>query len=393
MSSTTNNHRIEDLPMAIDRAAAWDELRSWGDVFQDANGTWYVTSVEAVGAAARQPRIFSSALAWDFQGSEVQQIPVAMDPPDHARYRRALDPMIRPAVVNQLEPELRRQVAELVDSFARNGKCDIVADLAALFPTQVFLTLYGLPLSDRDMLTGWVRAILDAPHVDAAPTAEHAHASHSLFAYIRGFIKAKREQPGDDMISRLLLEDGESAWSDDELLGTTYVMIIAGLDTVRNAISLAFYRLATDAALQQRIVSDPESIPAVVEELLRVDTVAPFLPRVTTEDVEVAGQRIPAGSKVMLAFGAANRDPERYPFPNEIDTRQAELGHFSFGAGVHRCLGSHLARRELRLVLEEFHRRIPAYELAPEFDGLIEWPALSLKYHHVPLVFTPAGLA
>src|ERR1700704_3590697 len=118
MSSTTNTRRIEDLPMATDRAAAWEELRSWGDVFQDANGTWYLTSIEAVQFAARQPNAFSSARAWDWQGSEVQQIPVAIDPPEHARYRRSLDPMIRPAIVTQIEPELRRQVAELIDAFA-----------------------------------------------------------------------------------------------------------------------------------------------------------------------------------------------------------------------------------------------------------------------------------
>jgi cytochrome P450 len=392
MSSTTNTRRIEDLPMATDRAAAWEELRSWGDVFQDANGTWYLTSIEAVQFAARQPNVFSSARAWDWQGSEVQQIPVAIDPPEHARYRRSLDPMIRPAIVDRLEPELRRQVAELIDRFASRGSCDVVAELAALYPTQVFLTLYGLPLSDRDMLTGWVRAILDAPHLHAAPSKEHDEAAHSLFAYVRSFIADKRANPGEDMISRLLAQDGDGAWSNDELLGTTYVMIIAGLDTVRNAISLAFHRLATDPQLRRRITTDPESIPALIEELLRIDTVAPFLPRVTVEDVDVLGHHIPANSKVLLAFGAANRDPARYGCPHGVDTDQADLGHFSFGAGVHRCLGSHLARRELCLVLEEFHKRIPDYELKPGTEPRVVWPALSLKFDEVPLVFQPAAV-
>ena len=111
MATSASTHRLEDLPMAQDRAAAWDEMRSWGDVFQDADGVWYLTSTEAVQLAARQPEIFSSARAWDFQSSEVQQIPNAIDPPAHARYRRSLDPMLRPAIVNGLESELRRQVA------------------------------------------------------------------------------------------------------------------------------------------------------------------------------------------------------------------------------------------------------------------------------------------
>jgi cytochrome P450 len=390
MTTETSARRIEDLPMATDRAAAWETLRSWGDVFQDANGTWYLTSIEAVQFAARQPEIFSSARAWDWQGTEVQQIPVAIDPPEHARYRRSLDPMLRPAIVSKIEPELRRQVAELIDAFAETGSCDIIADLAALYPTQVFLTLYGLPLSDRDKLIGWVRVILDAPHLDAAPTKEHDEASKALFAYVRAFILDKRANPGEDMISRLLEQDGPGAWSDDELLGATYVMIIAGLDTVRNATGLAFNRLATEPELRRKIVSDPEEIPGLVEELLRIDTVAPFLPRVAVKDVEVSGHLIPANSKVLLAFGAANRDPARYGCPHSVDTEQADLGHFSFGAGVHRCLGSHLARRELRLILEEFHKRIPEYELEAGHKPQIVWPALSLKFDEVRLVFEPS---
>jgi cytochrome P450 len=387
MDVRTNPPRLEDLPMSADRAAAWDQMRSWGDVFQDADGIWYVTSIEAVQLAARQPEIFSSAKAWDFQSTDVRQIPSSIDPPAHARYRRLLDPMLRPATISQLEPELRRQVAELIDAFAGRGHCDVVAELAALYPTQVFLTLYGLPLGDRDMLTGWVRVILDMQHMDAVSSPEHEEAKHALFGYVRTFIQAKRENPGDDMISRLLALSGEDAWTEEELLGTTYVMIIAGLDTVRNAISLAFHRLATDSALREMLVGDPATIPAFIEELLRVDTVAPMLPRMTACDAELLGHHIPANSRVILVFGAANRDPARYGCPHEIDITQAGLGHFTFGTGVHRCLGSHLARRELKLVLEEFHKRIPDYELAPGSHPTTEWPAVTLNYAEVPLVF------
>jgi cytochrome P450 len=390
MTTSTNAPRLADLPMAQDRAAAWNLMRSWGDVFQDADGVWYVTSIEAVQLAARQPDLFSSAKAWDFQSTDVRQIPVSIDPPEHARYRRLLDPMLRPAIVTQLEPELRRQVAELIDAFADRGSCDVVAELAALYPTQVFLTLYGLPLGDRDMLIGWVRLILDRPHIDAAASPEQEEAKHELFRYVRGFIQAKREEPGDDMISRLLALQGEDAWTEEELLGTTYVMIIAGLDTVRNAISLAFHRLATDPGLRRTVAEDPDTIPDFIEELLRLDTVAPMLPRMTARDVYLLGHHIPADSLVMLVFGAANRDPARYGCPHAVDLSQARLGHFGFGAGVHRCLGSHLARRELKLVLEEFHKRIADYRLAPGSSPTIEWPALSLNFAEVPLVFPPS---
>jgi cytochrome P450 len=387
MAAPTSARRVTDLPMDTDREGAIQELLSWGDVFQDENGVYYLTSAEAVQLAARQPNIFSSARAWDWQGSEVQQIPVAIDPPEHGRYRRSLDPMIRPKVVDRLEPELRRQVAELVDAFADRGNCDVVAELGALYPTQVFLTLYGLPLADRDQLIGWVRVILGGHHVSDAPSAEHQQASSDLFGYIRNFIEEKRVNPGDDMISQLLQLEGDDAWTDDELRGATYVMIIAGLDTVRNATGLAFHRLASDPGLRMQVVDHPDRIPAIVEELLRIDTVAMFLPRVTTQDVEILGHHIPRDSNVLLSFTSANRDPARYGCPHTVDLGQSEAGHFSFGAGVHRCLGSHLARRELKLILEEFHKRIPDYGLATGVEHRVVWPTLALHFDSVNLTF------
>ena len=387
VTQTTNSYRLEDLPMADDPAAAWDLFRSWGEVFQDEHGTWYITTARACSAAARKPKIFSSARSYDWQGGEAPLLPAAVDPPEHARYRRLLDPMVKPAVINELEPELRRQVAELIDAFVDSGSCNIVADLGALYPTQVFLTLYGLPLSDRDELIALVRTILDVPHIATVQTPQYEAAKTALFKYVRGFIEEKRRKPGSDMISRLLELDDEDGLTNEELVGVTYLMINAGLDTVRNQISLAFYRLAQEPQLRRRIVAEPESVPNIIEELMRIDTVAPFLPRITTEEVEIFGHRIPANAKVELAYGSSNHDPAKYSHPHSVDTDQAGIGHSSFGEGVHRCLGIHLARRELRLVLEEFHKRIPDYELAPGSNPRIGWPRLAYRFDEVPLVF------
>jgi len=176
--------------------------------------------------------------------------------------------------------------------------------------------------------------------------------------------------------------------TDEEIIGLCFLFVLAGLDTVTSALGFAFATLAADATLRSSISEDPSSIPAFVEEILRVEVPVPFVPRVATTDVTVCGHAIPAGASVLVALGAANRDRTRYDRPDVLDpARQAP--HFAFGAGQHRCLGSHLARLELKIVLEEWHRRIPEYALVAGAEPTVPWPAGSLALKSVPLRFTP----
>lgn len=401
MSTITRNERMPtlahegfrffDAPMAVDRTEGWRYVRRHGDVFQAADGVWYLTSADAVQFAHRHPEVFSSARAFDGLGSPVPLIPLAVDPPAHKRYRRVLDPMFAPRVVNALEGPLRQQVRDLVAAFAPAGRCDVVADLARLYPTQVFLTLFGLPLADRDQFIVWAETIIEhsAHNPGAPPSDEVVHAATELFGYLQGYIERKRAEPGDDVLSRVLALRGEEAWSDEEVLGLCFLFTLAGLDTVTAAIGFVMLHLARDPALRRRTVSDPETIGPVIEEVLRLELPAPTTPRVATTDVEVCGVRIPAGSPVMLCLATANRDPERFPRPDAIDLEQADRGHLSFGGGIHRCLGSHLARRELRIVVEEFHRIIPDYQLAPGAEPRIVWPSGTFHLESLPLVFPP----
>jgi cytochrome P450 len=168
---------------------------------------------------------------------------------------------------------------------------------------------------------------------------------------------------------------------------------MAGLDTVTGAIGFMLDALARDAELRQRAVGDQTARDALIEEVLRLEPSAPMFPRVTTQEVEVCGVRIPAGAVAMLVLATANRDPGRFDHPDEIDLAQADCGHVTFGGGVHRCLGSHLARRELRLVFDEFHARIPDYEIAPGFVPEISWPSGTLHLRSLPLVFPPGRAA
>lgn len=381
--------RYVDIPFEHDRTVAADYIRGFGDVFQAEDGTWYLTSAEAVQFAQRNPAIFSSALAYQKgSGLSVPMIPVAIDPPDHVRFRKILDPMFAPRVVNAMEDDLRRQVAELVDAFADTGRCDAIADLARLYPTQVFLTFFGMRPGDRDQLITWVETMLDNSTTGTdEPTEVRNEAAMRLAGYIKGTIDEKRANPGDDVLSKVLAFEGDDAWTEGELISFCFLFTLAGLDTVSAAIGFLMRRLALDPELRRSVIADPDALGPVIEECLRLEPPAPTNSRRTTQEVEVCGVTIPAGAPVTLTLFAANRDVHAYPHPDDLDLDQGNHGHMTFGGGIHRCLGSHLARRELRLVVEEFHRRIPEYEIAPGADPVVRWPAGTMRLASLPLVF------
>ena len=383
---------INEAPMETDRSVGWRYVRDAGDVFQAGNGQWFLTSPEAVEFAHRHPELFSSAKAFDGLGSPVPLIPIAIDPPDHKRFRKVLDPMLAPRVVNGIEDSLRSQVRELIAAFADRGSCDAVDELARLYPTQVFLTLFGLPLADRDRFIHWAESIIEATAADdvaegAELSPEVMENAMALFVYLQACVDEKRAEPADDMLSRVLQLEGEEAFTNEEVLGLCFLFVLAGLDTVTAMIGFTLLHLARRPELRARLRTEPELVGPVIEEILRLEQPAPLTPRVTTEEVEVGGQTIPAGSRVLLALGTINRDAERFAHPDDIDPGQADLGHKAFGGGIHRCLGSHLARRELRLVVEEWLAAIPDFDVAPGAQPEVVWPSGTLHLKELPLVF------
>jgi cytochrome P450 len=385
--------RYQDIPAEMDRAEGCRFVRSFGDVFQSEDRTWVLASAEAVDFAHRNPALFSSEGVFA-SGLPVPAVPVGVDPPVHVKYRRVLDPMFAPRVINALEGDLRAQVRDLVLAFAPNGRCDAIADLARLYPTQVFLTMFGLPLADRDHLVELVETQVEHSTTgvtEPSPTARKA--MMDLFSYMQHYIDVKREQPGDDVLGRVLALRGDEAWSNEEVLGMCVIFSMAGLDTVTGAIGFLIYHLARNPELRRRVGADPSLTGPVIEEVLRLETPSPHQPRITTQDVEVCGVTIPAGSKAILFTAAANRDPGRYAHADELDVDHDVQGHTTFGGGIHRCLGSHLARRELKLVIEEFHRLIPDYEIEPGFEPALVFPSATWHLRSLPLVFAPAGVA
>ena len=378
-------------PMAKDRTDGWAYFRAAGDVFRDDEGTWYVTSPEAYREVALNPEVFSSALAFDFQMADPKSIPIAVDPPDHADYRRVLNPMFGPRAVNAIEGELRRQAGELIDAFAPLGEVEVAAALCNPFPAAVFLYLFGLPLEDRDKLADWARTVLnegDFAEVEQK-TAAHATALESLIGYLRSHIEKKKQHPGGDgILSQIIAREGDDAWTDGELLGMAFMVTNAGLVTVRDTLTLAFYHLAKQPELRRQIAQDFSLIDPFIEEILRLEHAAPNIPRIARTDVTVQGHHIPAGSRVLMSNAAADRDPQKYATPDAIDLVQAGHGHLTFSVGIHRCLGSHLARRELRIVISEFLTRIPDFAIAPGVDPEVRWPSPVLGLETLPLVWT-----
>ncbi len=385
------NSYYNAAPMVEGRTAACKHWRRPGEVYRDGD-LWYVTSYDAVRYAQKHPELFSSAHAFDSLSGAIAMIPLAIDPPKHAHYRRILDPMLGPKQMDRIEDDLRAQVRAHINAFAGRGSCDVVPDLAYQFPTQAILTLFGLPKEDMPRFLEWVKGLIKDVTVETlanAPSAQQVECAIALFAYLQEQVNLKRQHPGDDMLSEILSLTGDDAWTEAEVLGLCFVFVLAGLDTVTGAIGYAFLNLAQNPEMRHRLIDDPTLIPPFVEEVLRLEGPVSGVPRVTTVDVDLAGVTIPKGSHVMLLLATANREVPGAEHRHEIDLDH-KTTHLGFGGGIHRCLGSHLARRELRLVIEEFHARIPDYELAGTPD--IRWPSGTLHLQSLPLTF-PVSLA
>lgn len=379
----------DDAPVGTDLTAAVEYLRSPGEVYL-AGGMWFLTSYEAVRFAQKHPDVFSSAKAFDAVSAIITMIPIAIDPPAHSHYRRMLDPLFGPKRIDRIESSLRAQVRAHIDGFAAAGSCDVVADLAVKFPTQAILTLLGLPLDDLPQFLDWVGGMIEVESVNmlvAEATERQLACATALFVYLQEHVALKRDTPGDDILSDILAMSGDDAWTEAEILGMCFLLMLAGLDTVTGAIGFCMLELAKDVVMRQRLLDDPVLITPFVEEILRLDGPVPLVPRMTTADVEVAGTVIPAGSHVALLLGTANRGGPHASNPHTVDLG-ARVTHLGFGGGIHRCLGSHLARRELRLTIEEFHARIPHYTLAG--TPTVRWPSGTIHLSSLPLKF-PSG--
>ena len=369
------------LPMAADRGVGWKELRDAGPVvFMD--DWFYLTRREDVLAALRNPEVFSSKKAFDMLGSPLPLVPISFDPPEHTRFRKILQPFFSPHTLAEILPALQQQAVDIVEAVAGGSECDVMADIAIPYPSQVFLTLFGLPLRDRDRLIAWkdaVIALADRPTldgVDLTPALE-------LFGYLTEAITERRQNPGRDILSQVLT--GEDALDDAEAIGLSYLFVLAGLDTVTSSMGSALLELARNPRLRATLRDDPEQVNMFVEEIVRLEPPAPIVPRVTTASTTIGGVTLPADTPVRLCLAAINRDDSDDISTNEVVMDGKVHRHWGFGGGPHRCLGSHLARMELTLIVSEWLKRVPDFELEPGYTPEIVFPANTFTYARLPL--------
>ncbi|MFG1998839.1 cytochrome P450 [Spirillospora sp. NPDC048911] len=377
--------------MADDRGEGYAVLRGAGPLVRSDAG-YLVTTRELADQVFKDPATFSSKKAFDTLGSPVPLVPIAFDPPDHTRYRRLLQPFFTPRAAAALERAVRDHAGTLIDAFLPEGGGDVVSGLSRPVPAQVFLTLFGLPASDVERLLAWREVIIQLADLSGAgePTPEAVRSATELFEYVSAHAAESRAGRAQGLLRSLFEASAEEPMTDQEAVGLCFLFVLAGVDSVTNALSLIFAKLAVRPDLRRLIAGESSAIPALIEEMLRVDPANAVIPRVTTRDVELAGVSIPAGSAVGVAVGAANRDPSELDDADVLDPRR-DHNHLTWGGGPHRCLGIHLARMELRVVLEEWHRRIPEYGLAPGAHPKVEWPTGVIGISSVPIVIPATG--
>ena len=277
------------LPMAADRGVGWKVLRDAGPVVS-MDGWYYLTQRDDVLTALRDPGRFSSKKAFDELGSPLPLVPISFDPPEHTRFRKILQPFFSPHTLKDMLPSLQKQAIDIVDAVAAKGECDVMADIAIPYPSQVFLTLFGLPLErpgppdrvERQRHRAVGAAVDGRRRPDACARARRLR--------LRGD-QQRRQNPGNDLLSKVLT--GEDPLDDAEAIGLSFLFVLAGLDTVTSSMGFAMLELARNPELRRKLCDDPDEIKVFVEEIVRLEPPAPIVPRVTTEEVTVGDVTFP----------------------------------------------------------------------------------------------------
>jgi cytochrome P450 len=331
-----------------------------------------VASRRGVEQVLRDPACFASSTSHDLK-TKRPLIPLQIDPPDHRKYRKLLDPLFAPQRMKALEASTTALVNDLIDGFVGEAEIDFSRQFSTPFPSQVFLTLFGLPMADLPaflkMKDGAIRPDHVVGHEFGHPETEayQQATADSIYGYFEQLVDARAgDDARDDLLSHFLrVEVDGDHLSREEVLDICFLLLIAGLDTVTASLDCMFGFLAEHPEARRRLVDEPDATASMVEEMLRWETPVMGCARVATSDAEIDGFEVTAGEQVMALLGAANVDESEFTNASELVWDREGNRHLAFGGGIHRCLGSHLARLELRIALHEWHRRIPDYRVKP----------------------------
>jgi cytochrome P450 len=290
---------------------------------------------------------------------------LAMDPPEHTRLRRMLTPEFTVRRISRLAPRIEEIVDQHLDDLERAGPpADLVSGFALPIPSLVICELLGVPYAERAAFQARTRRQLDF----SVPIEERLALQKESRAFMRGQVARAKAAPGEDMLGMLVREQGDEL-TEDELIGIAGLLLVAGHETTANMLGLGTLALLCHPEQLALVRDDPAAVEPAVEELLRWLSIVPSgIPRVTTTEVTLAGQTIPAGELVMAGLVAANRDPALIDDPDRLDVTRGAMGHLAFGHGVHHCLGAPLARMEMRTAFPALLRRFPTLALAVPFE-------------------------
>lgn len=327
---------------------------------RDGKGTWVITRAQDQRRVLQDPETFSShrAIFASALGENWPMIPLELDPPAHGAFRTLLNPLLSPKRVMALESAVRERSSFLIDRIAARGtSCEVMSDFAFPFAVNIFLRFLGLSDDRLDEFVTWANDLLHGAN------EKRGAAARQIIAFIDDLAAERRKRPVDDFLSFLVQAEIEGRrLTDMEVRGTGVLLFIAGLDTVAAAIGFDLAYLARNPADQQALRDDPRRIVLAAEELLRAYPTVQMI-RVATRDIDFEGAPIRKGDYVSCATMIANRDPLEFPDPNTIDLEREDNRHTAFAYGPHRCLGSHLARREIVVGLEEWLKRIPNFRI------------------------------
>ena len=393
------DYDIFDPAYCTDPSPIWADLRQrcpiahserWG-------GSWLPTRYEDVAEMARmvpalsnqEPIVVPPVPLVDPQTGEVLRArphvpPISSDPPFHGVARRLILQAFSPQAVAKHEPYTRELAHRLIDGFIDEGRCDGAVQYAQQIPPKVISHLMGLDENMGDTFVEWIRGVLE---IGATDPEVRVATGLKMYHFWAEEVAKRRAEPTDDFMSWLLQQDLDGEPVDDDHAAATFnLLLVAGIDTTWSSIGAALWHLATHPDDRHRLVKEPELLPIAVEELLRAYSPV-TMGRLATEDVTVNGVTIPAGSRVLMNFPAANRDPEVFPEPDDVVIDRAHNRHVAFGIGIHRCAGSNLARMEMQVALSAFLERIPEFQL--DDSGPVTWCGGQVRGpRSIPLVFT-----
>ncbi len=356
-------------------------------------GHWIVTGYREAHEVLRDAELYSSYPTNLVNAGDGKLIPAELDAPEHPAFRQALQPLFSPTRMRALEPEIRATVNTLIDAFAARGQCEFVEAFAHELPARVFLSLMGWPLQDAPMFTEATDAVVFGKPgaTEEESGLARQQAAQNLFGYFLTVVADRRTRAVDDITTTIIntpikIEGQEPRQlTDDELARMFFLLLVGGMHTTQGTLAWSMLHLARNPEQRQRLIDDPELIPAAVEEMLRIEAAVSTCRR-ATRDTVLAGVPVRKDDVVLVILQGANRDPGEFADPADVRIDRTPNRHLSFGAGPHRCVGSHLARIVIRTALDEIHRRIPDYRLDPDNPPL--WHASQVRGAlRLPLLF------